>query len=79
MNLTEQIDSHRFLYLIEIGEPQDNRGRAAEAQRLLLISPREFKAVATHVSIVLRNHYFGRHETTRISRIPAAGDFVSTR
>lgn len=24
MNLIEQIDSHRFLYLIEIGEPQDN-------------------------------------------------------
>jgi hypothetical protein len=35
--------------------------------------------VATHVSIVLRNHYFGRHEATRISGILGAGDFVFTR
>ena len=34
--------------------------------------------MATHVSIVLRNHYFGRHEATRIPGIPGAGNFVFT-
>jgi len=34
--------------------------------------------VATHVSIVLRNHYLGHHEATRILGIPGAGNFVFT-
>jgi hypothetical protein len=35
--------------------------------------------VATHVSIVLRSHYLGRHEATRIPGIPGVGNFVFTR
>jgi hypothetical protein len=35
--------------------------------------------VATHVSTALRNHYFGRHEATRIPGILGTGNFIFTR
>ena len=41
--------------------------------------PQGIQTVGTHVSTVLRNHYFGSHEANRISGIPGAGDFVFTR
>jgi hypothetical protein len=57
-----------------------NAARAPQLKgRWLLISHQGIQTVAAHVSSLLRNHYFGRHEATRIHRIPGAGDFVFAR
>lgn len=52
--------------------------RSLSAALAAYLTPRNSKAVATHVSTALRKHYLRRHEATRIHRILSAGDFVST-
>ena len=47
---------------------------------LLLFIPRhESRTVASHIPTAIREHYFGRHENTRLPGIPGLGDFVFSR
>jgi len=50
-----------------------------QLRRWLHVSPKEFKTVVIHVSIVLRSHYPDRHEAPYVSGIPGSRDFVAAR